>query len=322
VSARENETDLEAFRWVVLIEEGLLPPGQQREFETWLASTPRHRGAFIRARAASLHFDRVGALAAGRGALSQQPNGARRRLIAAAVSATSLVGVGAWLGRQWIQDAWRGERYVSSVGQVLPVALPDGSKVLLNTATEVFVLYGRNRRDIRLASGEALFTVALAMQPFTVQVGEWIVRAVSAVFSVRQGTVVNIAVTEGNVEVLSADSRAVQEPRRLTANQEVLVGASGVWQVLQVADAELGRRLAWRTGMVVFDGQPLHAVVAEMNRYSARQIVCDDPVLCERRIVGVIGTTDTDTFVSMLETQFGVEAVSKGTTIHLRSRLQ
>jgi len=322
VSARKNETDLEAFRWVVLIEEGPLPPEQQREFETWLALTPKHRGAFIRARAASLHFDRVGALAAGRGVLSPQPNGARRKLIAAALSATSLVGVGAWLGRQWIEDAWRGERYVSSLGQVMRVALPDGSTLLLNTATEVFVRYGRNRREIRIARGEALFTVARAIQPFTVHVGEWIVRAVSAVFAVHQGPVMSIAVTEGNVEVLPADSSAIREPQRLVANQEVLVGAGGVWRVLPVSDAELGRRLAWRTGMVVFDGQPLHAVVAEMNRYSARQIVCDDPVLSERHIVGVFGMTDTQTFVSMLETQFGVEAVLEGTTVHLRSRSQ
>jgi transmembrane sensor len=322
VSVRENETDLEALRWVVLSEEGRLPPERQRELETWLALTPKHRGAFIRARAASLQLDRLGALAAGRGVLSPQPNGARRKLLAAALSATSLVGVGAWLGRQWIEDTWLSERYVSRVGQVLPVALSDGSKLLLNTATEVFVRYGRNRREIHLARGEALISVALAVQPFTVHVGEWIVRAVSAVFAVRQATVINIAVTEGNVEVLSADSDAIRETQRLTANQEVLVGASGVWQVQQVAGAELGRRLAWRTGMVVFDGQPLHAVVAEMNRYGARQIVCDDPVLCERRIVGVFGTTDTDTFVSMLETQFGVEAVSKGTTVHLHSRSQ
>jgi transmembrane sensor len=320
VSVRENQIDLEAFRWVVLIEDGPLPAEQQCEFETWLALAPKHRGAFIRARAASLHFDRVGALAAGRGVLDPQPNWSRRKLISAAVSATSFVGVGAWLGRQWIEDAWRGERYVSSVGQVLPVALPDGSKILLNTATEIFVLYGRNRREIRLARGEALFTVALAMQPFTVQVGEWIVRAASAVFAVHQGSVMNIAVTEGNVELLSADSSATREPQRLVANQEALVDASGVRRVLQVSDTELRRRLAWRTGMVVFDGQPLHAVLAEMNRYSARQIVCDDPTLCERRIVGVIGMTDMETFVSMLETQFGVEVVPEGTTVHLRSR--
>jgi transmembrane sensor len=320
---RKNETDLEAFRWVVQIEQGPLSAEQQREFDTWLASSPQHQGAFIRAQAASLHFDRVGALAGGRGVSSPppQPNGTRRRLIAATLSATSFMGVGAWLGRQWIEDAWRGERYVTNVGQVRRVALADGSELLLNTATEIFVRYGRNRREIRLARGEALFSVARDIRPFALLVGEWMLRAARAAFTVRQGVVMNITVTEGNVDVLSANSRIIQEPQRLIANQEAIVGAGGVAELQRVSDAELGRRLAWRAGMVVFDGQPLHEAVAEMNRYSARRIVCDDPVISERHIVGAFGMTDTETFVSMLETQFGLEAVSDGNVVRLHPRV-
>ena len=57
---RENETDLEAFGWVVRIEDGPLSVEQQRQFEAWLAASPKHHGAYIRARAASWHFDRLG----------------------------------------------------------------------------------------------------------------------------------------------------------------------------------------------------------------------------------------------------------------------
>jgi len=167
-----------------------------------------------------------------------------------------------------------------------------------------------------------MFTVALDMgRPFAVRVGEWIVLAARAAFVVRQRATTDITVTDGNVEVRSADSGVIRQPQPLIANQEAILGAHGVSEVRQVSVAEIGRRLAWRTGMVAFDGEPLHEAILEMNRYSARQIVCDEPVLCERPIVGVFSMTDTDTFVSMLQRQWGVEALWEGTTVRLRPRV-
>lgn len=312
-----NQIDLEAFRWVVLIEEGPLSAEQQREFEAWRARSPNHEGAYIRAQAINIRYDRLAALAGGRGVVDPpaHPDMARRRALAATAAAMGLMGVGAWLGKRWIGDAEYAERYVSNVGQLRKIALADGSALLLNTVSEVFV---RSRREIRFVRGETLLSIAFNTRPFIVRVGEWIILATQAAFAVRQSAAIGIMVTEGSAHVLSTDSRI--KPMPLFANQETTLRAGSVPEVLHVSDAEIGRRLAWRAGMVIFDGQPLHEVLVEMNRYSKRPIVCDDPALSERHIIGVFRVTDIERFISMLQTQYSVQAISDGTTVRLRPR--
>lgn len=312
-----NQTDLEAFRWVVLIEDGPLSAEQQREFEAWRACSPSHEGAYIRAQAISIRYDRLAALANGRGIVgpATHPNMGRRRALAATAAAVGLIGVGAWLGKRWIGGAQHEERYVSNVGQLRRIALADGSALLLNTMSEVFV---RNGREIRLVQGESLLSIAFNTRPFIARVGEWIILATQAAFAVRRSTAIGIMVTEGSAHVLSTDSRI--RPTPLFANQETILRADTVPEVLHVSDAEIERRLAWRTGMAIFDGQPLHEALAEMNRYSRRQIVIDDPALSERRIIGAFSVTDIDRFISMLQTQYRLQVISDGTTVRLRPR--
>src|SRR6185312_2323208 len=60
-----NPIDLEAVRWVQLLESGPLCLEDQRQLDTWLAQSSRHQGALIRARAASMHLDRLAAFARG-----------------------------------------------------------------------------------------------------------------------------------------------------------------------------------------------------------------------------------------------------------------
>jgi transmembrane sensor len=69
---------------------------------------------------------------------------------------------------------------------------------------------------------------------------------------------------------------------------------------------------------VVFTGEPLRQALAEMNRYSQRRLVVDDPALAERRIVGVFPTTDMQTFVSAMTATLGLEAIGSGNVVLLR----
>jgi transmembrane sensor len=69
---------------------------------------------------------------------------------------------------------------------------------------------------------------------------------------------------------------------------------------------------------VVFDGEPLREALVQMNRYSHRRIVVDDPELAEQRIAGVFSTTDIKTFVSSMAATLGVEAVENSDVVLLR----
>ncbi|MDB6012243.1 MAG: transrane sensor histidine kinase transcriptional regulator [Gammaproteobacteria bacterium] len=324
-----NEIDLEALRWLAVMERGALAQEEQRRFAAWVAADIKHQGAIIRAQAASVRLDRLAALAGGRSVVESLPqkepllqgSTTRRRIMVAAASAAGLIGIGSWLGRGWIEENWGGTWYSSSVGELKKVVLTDGSVLTLNTQTALRVRYTRDRRDIRLVRGEVMFTVAHdAKRPFAVRVRDWAAVAVGTAFVVRQldEPTADVTVTEGIVQLLPVDRSVSEAPLRLTANQKALIGAGGRVEVGQLSDSQIGQRLAWRTRLVVFAGEPLREALAEMNRYGDRRIVVDDPELGERRIAGVFSTTDTQTFVSAMTATLGVEAVGSGKVVLLR----
>ena len=320
-----NPIDLEAVRWVLLTESGPLSSEQQRELDAWLAESSRHQGAFVRARAASLHLDRLAAFARGGDAVDARRSEVRltrRRwmIVAAAASVVGVVGLGGWLGREPLLDAWGGTHYVSNRGEVKEVKLDDGSQLTLNTDTEVRVRYTHEHRDIHLIRGEALFNVAHdATRPFTVRLGEWSATALGTAFAIELGeaTPTNITVTEGVVEMRHTDSSYVGAAPQLTRNQEALLHDDGSMELVPAPDAEIAKRLAWRNHLVVFTGESLGEALATINRYSPRHIVVEDPQLAGARIVGVFSTTDTQTFVSGMESTLGVRAVERNQTILL-----
>ena len=325
MAVQRNETDLEACRWAMLVERGPLSAQQQSEFDRWMAASTRHEGAYHRAKAASVHFDRLGAMAGGRAAnAGRMPRiVTRRRAVAAAVLAAGLVGAGTWLGGGWHPNIQRG-RYETAIGEMRRVGLADGSEIAVNTASEVLVAYTGNRRALRLARGEALFTVAKDdSRPFLVYVGQLAVRATGTSFFIRRldADIMHITVTEGSIELLWTDG-VNREPRRLSANEEATVGVDGVVETHTVPSDELQRQSSWLSGMIIFSGQPLHEAIREMNRYSHRRLVVEDSGLPERHVVGVFRATDTQAFVSTLRQSFDVESVSTGDTILLRPRVE
>ena len=330
-----------AARWAVRTDGGALSPEEQRELDTWLAADSRHRGAYVRARAQWVDLDRLAALhgpvgeAAGNPARSSsaqelvpQPTAAalsRRQLLAAGVAAMGVIGGGlSWM--IWRQGQGR---YASGIGEVRRIALEDGSTVLLNTASEVTVRFTRQQRDIRLVRGEALFEVAHdKSRPFIVQANDTAVRAVGTAFAVRlEAAQVDVTVTEGVVEV--ADAKAVaglgaatsaSPPgvKRVAAHERLIIARARAPDVEPIAPANAERQLAWREGLVSFDGESLQTAVAEINRHNRRQIVVDDPALGAMPIVGVFRATDLDGFSAAAAAALKARAIRDGDLIRLQ----
>src|SRR5579862_1457581 len=199
--------DEQAARWVARIDSGKLKAEEDPLLQAWLQADARHQGAYIRARARWVDFDRLAALHG----TSDPPveeigprRGISRRqlLVAASVAGIAIVGGGfSWLALR------RDEvRYATEIGEVRRVALVDGSTLILNTASEVTASFGKRQRALRLVRGEALFEVAHdKARPFTVYAHRSTVRAVGTAFAIRlEPTQLDVTVTEGVVELESA----------------------------------------------------------------------------------------------------------------------
>jgi transmembrane sensor len=238
----------------------------------------------------------------------------RRRFVASGVAALFLGAAGTW----WID--WRDQTYVSRLGQIRRVNLSDGSRMVLNTATEATVRFDKAHREIELTTGEGLFQVAKdPARPFVVRAGLVSVRAVGTVFAVRTaGQSVDVTVTEGVVELVDNSTSGGGVIRRVAANEHATVMETSHVQVQSIPHAEAERRLAWRDGMVDFAGEPLTTAVEEINRHNQRQIVVDDPALASRPVVGMFRANDPDNFAATVAIALGVQSVSEDGAIHLR----
>lgn len=219
--------------------------------------------------------------------------------------------------------------------------LPDGSVVELKAGTVLTVSFTAAFRRVELKHGTAYFQVAKnPHRPFIVTANGIEARATGTAFSVRWGeSAVEVLVTEGRVAVAKPISTApatipaIATPSTrmahlvdVAAGHRVVVGLgphSARPEVQVATAAELNRELSWRIPRLRFSGTPLWKVVAVMNKYAtddpdAYRLVLD-PDLKNLRISGMLRADKVDALVTMLESDFAVQAQHRGDgTIALR----
>jgi transmembrane sensor len=288
-----QEIDRQAADWAAKVDRGL-SADEQADLDRWLGLDARRLGAYGRMRAIALQTERLTALGPIHSphAFTPVPSLSRRSLLRAGAIAAGLAACG-FSGLYWLTR----NRHRTSKGEVRQLALQDGSVVTLNTETDLSVALHRDRREVSLATGEALFDVAHdRARPFVVAAGTTRVRVLGTSFVVRAmpGQAVQVLVREGIVEVSREDLTA--PPRRITRNMRAVSaaeekGGASVITVSDVPNAVVERALAWRDGRVDFEGETLEAAAAEFARYSDTRITAD-PALAREQIAGVYQTND------------------------------
>ncbi len=323
-----------AARWAVRLDAGPLAPEEQRALEQWLAVKPQHHGALIRARSAWTDLDRLAALAApssspergARGGTEFEGRGFRYWPVAASLAAAAVLGV------LWFALNPNHEVYTSAIGEVRRITLNDGTSMVLNTASEARVQFTGAGRDVVLVRGEALFDVARdPAHPFVVRAGDFSVKALGTAFAVRIDTAqIDVTVTEGVVEVQSSSSLppkgrngqgegGVSVPVRLTPNHRAILFPAKPAEIIPVTTPTAERRLAWRNGMVAFDGESLAEAVAEVNRHNRRRILVRDSALAARPVIGLFKATDPQGFARTAAAALGAQVAEDGDAIVILS---
>lgn len=246
-----------------------------------------------------------------------------------------------WSGEQF--DDTNGY-YASAIGKHTSIPLQDGSIVVLNTNSRIKVEYTEQNRNIHLIQGEAHFEVAKNKhRPFRVYAGKGRVEAVGTAFTVYLSKEnVEVLVTEGKVELAELNTAAEVVPKlsdddliakneskdpalyiaipveqlgRLEAGEGATLYVSQSNKVTSEApnvkvkvmdDKQRNRRDTWRQGFVLFTGDTLEDVIAEIGRYSPVEIEIIDPELKKIRIGGQFKIGDLEGLFDTLEFSFGL----------------
>ena len=225
--------------------------------------------------------------------------------------------------------------YATAIGQQQTLSLADGSSIQINTDSQVQVDYSDPLRKIRLLRGEAFFTVAPnPRRPFEVFAASGVVKAVGTAFAVSlQGAELNVTVSKGLVDVATNDARgestgagSAQAPSRthplasLKAGQTATFGQTLAVEAHEISAPELRRRLSWHEGYLVYSGQPLDEVVAEVNRYSPITLEIADPKLKTLAIGGRFKVGDLEAVCDALQSNFGIR-IARVDDRHIQLRL-
>ena len=282
------------------------------EFEAWLADDG-NRAAWARveapwdyfaeqATAPELIAARRAALGDARSAQQQRgrASGWSRRL--AALAATVVAAALLWGGVMWLGGP---ADYRTALGERRVVTLADGSRVSLDSDSEVLVRYTKQARELELRHGQARFDVAHDVErPFWVRARDQKIIATGTAFTVDiAGPTVLVTLIEGHVLVLKETAAlpilAPQPPApiELHAGEQLAAPSAAPPKVARVS---LEKATAWQNGQLMFDNEPLSSVVARVNRYSGTPIVITDPRVAELRISGVFNEGDVRGFVDTI----------------------
>lgn len=236
--------------------------------------------------------------------------------------------------------------YVTGIGEYQKHELADGSILWLNSNSKVKVDYSENFRRIALIAGEAHFEVKKdATRPFEVYSMNRLVRALGTAFSVHKlKDSVEVMVSEGVVELAIVDEVLVLKPDdlststsielasnkktknisnepakvskflgKLAAGESMSISTTSAEiegeasRVVHLDKGEVGRKLSWLDGKLVFAGETLAEVVTEISRHTSVKIDVPDPELRKLRIGGHFKAGETDKLFYILESGFGIE---------------
>ncbi len=213
-------------------------------------------------------------------------SGSRRRVwpriaMAAAAAAAVLLTIGIQQYPDFMLR-WRAD-YATPTGPHEEVSLPDGSRMILNTASAVSVNFQGAKRSVTLLRGEAYFDVVHdAARPFTVAANFSEVEVKGTAFSVRTDNAEDTVVLErGHIDVSLLQNRkdvASLEPG------ESITASSNNLSVVRKSDTSTS--LAWLQGRLVFTDQPFGQVLDEVERYYGQSILVANARLSSMMVNG------------------------------------
>lgn len=250
----------------------------------------------------------VAAMSADAHARAQSAKRSRARIsrvlapIGALAVLAAAVGLGLHLARPPV--------FETGIGETRAIVLADGSRVTLDTDSRMQVRLGPDRRRVDLVRGQAFFDVERdAERPFTVSAGETEVTAIGTAFGVRRaGQGARVTLVEGRVAVSrpgsGAGSGAGPAHWSLSPGEQVTTSSPGA--VIRRVDAEAAT--SWRSGRLVFAGEPLKIAVAEINRYGQAKIVLEAPAVADIPVSGAFNTGDIEGFAAALVELYPVAA--------------
>lgn len=292
----------QAARWLAHLYSDDASPADWQDFEAWRAASPGHEAAWRRAERVGQQlgviprqFGTSTLLSANERMTARRTT--RRKLVTSLAllimaAPAGMVGYQHLPWRSWSAD----ER--SSTGQIRDLLLPDGSQVVLDTASAINIAFGPDRRQIELRAGAILVQTSSTpdTRPFLVESPAGSLRALGTRFVARlqpDGCCL-VQVMQGAVALLPR-MRSARHIVIHTGEQSMLTPteARPVLAVPPNADS-------WGNGILYADRMRLDNFLQEIARYRTGMLRCE-PEIGHLLVSGAFQLRDTDAILATLQ---------------------
>lgn len=291
----------QAIQWMIKLRFNVADDASTAAFDRWLHTSAEHQQVWQRVATMNDDFNQLPAQV-GRHALQ----GARQRI--SRREGLKLLGLVAgaagltWLGRDYTPLPGLMADYRTATGERRWVALDDGSKIQLNSASAFDATFSAERRLVHLHRGEMLVNTGVDDRPLWVQTRDGYLRALGSRFLVReeaQGTL--LAVQQGAV-ALFANSREANARQVLKAGEQVLFDHTGVHAPIANGLDPWG----WSDGVISAHNMRLDDFLSELSRYRNGLLRCSEAV-AGLRVSGTYQLNDTDQVLSLVAQSLPVD---------------
>lgn len=339
---RTENITTEACEWIAKLETGDLSEQERASFKEWMSRSPAHCQAMTKMANLSSDINIIAHMADSldKSVLLNKPQTLpAKRGSLFTIPKFAFVAVAMMISFSYLYDFYQDiTKYpymiTTKVGGFKEIILSDGSKVKLNTNSQVEIDYNSDERKIRLIKGEAFFDVSHnPKRPFIVMAKNRIVRAVGTAFGVRlKEKALEVLVSDGRVELKeiarlekeltlskSNDEQANKQLPDLSpiessslvyldAGQSIsLSEETNDADINSKTEREIVRELSWHEGLLDFSNTPLPEVISEVTRYTSLKIEIVDAELNDLAFGGIIPTGRTEALFEALSFSFNIE---------------
>lgn len=293
-----DDANRQAADWLARLHADDRTSADEADFSRWVAADPSNAKAFERA---SSIWDALGGVSDLSG-VPARPLLSRRKVLAGG-AAVMVAGAGGFA----LVPASAAE-YSTGVGEQRRITLEDGTRVMLDTATLIRFSSTRERRDLALVAGRIAVEIAVDPRPFVIAAGSRKATARDARVDVRRdGEALAVTALSGSVKLSQPGTERV-----LATGERLAITADAV---VSIDEPELRDLTAWQSGRLAFRDESMATAVAEMNRYSTRQLIIADPAAGRLRLSGVYRVGDPEAFARSLAVLHGVEVAVSPETV-------
>ena len=204
-------------------------------------------------------------------------------------------------------------------GERSHMMLPDGTKVWLNTGSELKYAsdFNQEHRDVYV-SGECYFEVAKnAHKPFVVHANDLQVKVYGTHFNVKESSKTKqseVTLVEGKVEVLSPENKSLS----YLCPGEKLTLKGNKYRVEKQNNPEV--LIAWTQGVLTFEDQPFEEVVSYLENWYGVTIQLDQSLHSNHRYTFKVKTESLREVLELISVITPIQYKIDGENVFITSK--